>query len=413
VEVTGEDGRYAFTNVAAGSYIISATDLPNYFSTNDSSPPNDNQIALIVAAGVDYTGNDFIDAACPQPDPVNGYVTGTDPADGVIVSVTMNTIEIVFSQPMSQAGGGSVLEAENYQLTNSGTGGVVPFTQISYNPGTDTAALQIDTADEDWLPGSDYELVIRSDIENSCGQPQGVDVIRTISTMSAISGQVRLDADGDGDLTDDDAGIAGVTIELQDGVCVTGINCPTAQTDDQGEYQFTDLPAGDYVIEETDLPDYDSSNDVDGGDFNRIILNGLAGSEVVSGMDFLDKVGCTDPHPVTGFVTSTDPSYLETGVVLPSDQIVVVFNQPMIESGNGSVSDDKNYSLRNSTADRPVNLTNAVYDAGTNTAYVTVNTSSNFWQAGAWYQFTIEAGVENSCGVSQGVDVVVWFQTEP
>lgn len=413
VEITGDDGRYTFSSVSAGSYFIVATDLPNYFSTNDSAPPNDNQIPLMVEADRDYPNNDFIDSTCPSPDPVNGFVSATVPSDNQVVSLTLATIKVDFNQAMSQSGAGSVLDMENYQngLANLTSGGTVPFIGISYDANTDTVSLAIDTNDPDWLPGLEYELEILSQVENSCGEPQGVDVARSFYTMSAVSGQVRLDTDGDGDLGDDDLGLSGVTIELDDGACLLGTNCRTAVTDSGGEYLFTDLTVGNYVIHEIDLAGYDSTNDADGGNFNQISVTSLGASEVISDLDFLDKVGCSNPNPVSGFVSSTIPTNLQTDVVLSANRLVVVFNQPMIESGTGSVGDVRNYSLRNTTAGRPVNLSGVTYNAATYTAYVTVNTSSRYWEAGDWYVFVIESGLQNSCGVAQMVDVEIRFQT--
>jgi hypothetical protein len=43
-------------------------------------------------------------------------------------------------------------------------------------------------------------------------------------------------------------GIAGVTVELRDGICTPGANCPTAVTDSNGIYEFRGLPAGAYTV---------------------------------------------------------------------------------------------------------------------------------------------------------------------
>jgi hypothetical protein len=416
VEFTDADGRYSFDNVAGGSYFIVATDLPDYFSTNDSAPPNDNQIPLTVVAGVDYPNNDFIDSTCPGPtDLVNGYVSSTTPADNTTVSLTTSTIQIEFDQPMNQTGGGSVLLVDNYNfgLYNLTGGGTVPFNSITYNGLTDTATLEIDIDDPDWQPGAEYEIVIQAEIENSCGKPQGFNVSRSFFTMSAIRGQVRVDSDGDGDLSDADPILPGVTIELQDSICLLTINCRTTVTDSNGEYEFTDLAAGDYQIHETDLVGYTSINDADGGDFNLIEVNGLASSELLGEMDFLDEEICPSPHPVTGFVSSTDPFDGQTGVPLTTSRIKVVFTQDMVSNGTSSPSNVNNYSLRNLDLGRDLRITSALYDPNLRTVYVYFRTSPGIWRADDLYMFTIDSGLQNSCFVRQGVEVEINFRTVP
>ena len=59
-----------------------------------------------------------------------------------------------------------------------------------------------------------------------------------------IAGVVFFDRDGNGVRDVDETGILGVTVELQDGVCVPNVACPTATTDGTGAYQFSNLAAG-------------------------------------------------------------------------------------------------------------------------------------------------------------------------
>jgi hypothetical protein len=75
-------------------------------------------------------------------------------------------------------------------------------------------------------------------------------------TQGFIGDYVWLDLDGDGIQDADEPGLAGVTVELQDGVCSPGFDCPTATTDEFGFYGFYSLDAGDYtvVLVESSLP---------------------------------------------------------------------------------------------------------------------------------------------------------------
>ncbi|MGG7564970.1 SdrD B-like domain-containing protein [Rhodovulum sp. DZ06] len=69
--------------------------------------------------------------------------------------------------------------------------------------------------------------------------------------LGSIGDTIWLDADYDGIQDADEAGVAGITVELiKDGVA-TGI---TQVTDANGNYLFTDLEAGDYAIQVSNLP---------------------------------------------------------------------------------------------------------------------------------------------------------------
>ena len=84
-----------------------------------------------------------------------------------------------------------------------------------------------------------------------------------------VAGQVRHDVDGDGDLADPDDPVPGVTIEIWtdpngDGDPLDGVLIAITNTDDNGEYLFIDVPAGNVVIVENDLPATASTGDVQG-----------------------------------------------------------------------------------------------------------------------------------------------------
>ncbi|MEJ2746882.1 MAG: SdrD B-like domain-containing protein, partial [Anaerolineae bacterium] len=64
---------------------------------------------------------------------------------------------------------------------------------------------------------------------------------------AVIFGTVWEDNDGDGAQESGENGLAGVTVELQDGVCTPGATCPTTTTDADGNYQF-EASGGSYTI---------------------------------------------------------------------------------------------------------------------------------------------------------------------
>jgi len=110
---------------------------------------------------------------------------------------------------------------------------------------------------------------------------------------SSISGQVRYDLDGDGNLLDADSGAAFVRIQLwtdpnADGDPSDGVQIAEAFTDTNGDYVFSNVATGSYVIIEVNPPGSTSTADVDGGDFDRIAVS-IAGVHV-TGRDFLDTL---------------------------------------------------------------------------------------------------------------------------
>lgn len=98
----------------------------------------------------------------------------------------------------------------------------------------------------------------------------------------SIYGQVREDADRDGDLDDPDEGIAGVKVVLwsdpnSDGDPADGVALATTITDDAGFYRFTGLDTGTYVVVETDPKGFHSTADGYGENDNMVAVRDLGG----------------------------------------------------------------------------------------------------------------------------------------
>ena len=93
---TNSDGYYAFTNVAAGDYLIRETDLGTYDSVKDedsindgsddsdtNSNTNDNELSVSIIAGEIDSGNDFVDE-------LKNTITGTGESE----TLTNSTADI-------------------------------------------------------------------------------------------------------------------------------------------------------------------------------------------------------------------------------------------------------------------------------------------------------------------------------
>jgi hypothetical protein len=115
-------------------------------------------------------------------------------------------------------------------------------------------------------------------------KPTGSDVDVLFTTDLVISGQVRNDLDGDGDLTDQDPGISAVTVGLYDG---TNTLVATATTNSGGYFTFGTLSPGTYYVRETDPVGYTSTADSFGANDNEITVTLVAGANSI-GHKFLD-----------------------------------------------------------------------------------------------------------------------------
>jgi len=158
-----------------------------------------------------------------------------------------------------------------------------------------------------------------------------VNSVDTSATPHRITGQVRNDLDGDGNLADPDPGIGGVTIRLHsdpngDGDPADGETLDTKTTDADGHYIFGSLSNASYVVEETDLTAYSSTADTEGTNDNRIAVTLLDGDS--TGNDFLDMT-------ISGLAISktvTPPETLDPGQVI--EYSVLVTNvRPFAQAG--------------------------------------------------------------------------------
>jgi uncharacterized repeat protein (TIGR01451 family) len=108
---------------------------------------------------------------------------------------------------------------------------------------------------------------------------------------ATITGQVRDDRDGDGDLTDPDDPLPGVTVQLfRDPTC-TGVEAGAAisnvVTDVNGNYAFAGLVPGCYVVREVNPAGWTSTGDRTSPNDDRVPVVVTSG-QTSGGNDFLD-----------------------------------------------------------------------------------------------------------------------------
>lgn len=118
-------------------------------------------------------------------------------------------------------------------------------------PGTITQAGDPDeigstcsTCDNSWNSPSEN----LGNVGNISGGNDIANISFGYDVLPAIEGTVWEDNNNNGLQEVGEIGISGITVELQDGVCTPGSNCPTTTTDVDGNYSFVDQTTGAYTI---------------------------------------------------------------------------------------------------------------------------------------------------------------------
>lgn len=190
-----------------------------------------------------------------------------DPSDGVLVDMTTTAPDGSYSFLNLPLGKYVVVQED-----------LVGFESINDTQGAPTdnrVAVNVTTLTD--YPGNDF---LDREIDPS--------------QYGSISGQVRLDEDADGNLSDPDPGISGVTVELYtdpngDGDPSDGVLIRTTTTNAGGNYTFPLVPPGKYVVVETDPPGHVSTADTHNPNDNRVPVT-LPNAGTSTGNDFLDAL---------------------------------------------------------------------------------------------------------------------------
>ncbi|MFP4440850.1 MAG: Ig-like domain-containing protein [Chloroflexaceae bacterium] len=120
------------------------------------------------------------EAACSPPDPDSGFVSGVSPVNNASGVGSHVNITITFSQPIQS----NNLSNGTFRLSKSPNGAPPIKVDFSYNPDSYTVVMDPDTPLE---PGATYYVIVRENLENTCGQKQAVEVKRQFSTEEAVS----------------------------------------------------------------------------------------------------------------------------------------------------------------------------------------------------------------------------------
>jgi LruC domain-containing protein len=165
------------------------------------------------------------------------------------------------------------------------------------------------TSTNDALPPNDDSIAVAMP---SFSAVKGRDFLDSLTPhLGSITGQVRNDTRGDGNLSATYAGLAGATLTLYtdpngDGDPSDGLVYASQTTDTSGSYRFAILPLGNYVVVQTGrpvaVPPFFPTNDAVAPNDDQIPIVLTVASANASGADFLD---CQHPliaPPPLGFV---------------------------------------------------------------------------------------------------------------
>ncbi len=301
--VVTTDGTYSFANLTAGNYVVVETNPAGYVSTNDVDAPNNDRIGVTLSANL--VAQDFLDtltansnlgsiAGSVLTDTVGGGSFGDAGAGipNVVVELWLDTdadgVPDTLYDTTTTDGSG------NYSFTAVPPG---TYVIVETNPSGYASTNDVAGANDDRIP-------VALDPKAALTNQNFLDYQGT-PTLASLSGQVRDDADGNGNLADADSGIDGVTVTLwrdTDGNGTPDSVYGSATTGGGGLYSFTGLPVGAYVVVETDPSGYTSTADVVNPNDNRIPET-LTASEEVTGRDFLDALsGVAQVAPISGRV---------------------------------------------------------------------------------------------------------------
>lgn len=263
----------------------------------------------------------------------NGAVNGSESGIGGVLVELRNTSNVVIAAQTTSNGSQDV----------DGDGLIDP---VGYYRFTNVAAatynVVIPTPPTGYTPSYD---------ENGIGTPNTTQVVlgSGVQHLTAdfgyqparanLSGQVRYDADSDGNPLDSDVGAVGVRIQLWtdpngDGNPSDGVQVGETFTDGSGNYIFTNVPTGNYVVVEINPPGTTSTYDVQGANDDRIAVT-MVGVNI-TGRDFLD----TTPPVYSVAGTVYDDAAANNNVIDGADAPVsgVTVNLYIDRDGNGLVS---------------------------------------------------------------------------
>jgi hypothetical protein len=304
---TTPDGRYAFTNVLSGAYVVVESDPVCSVSTADIAAANDNMIPVVIV-NADSNDNDFLDAVDPAGylyDVTDGRivpgglvsVTGAgadvlmDGSSGQYMFISTNSAETTFTLAVTPPAG-YIIDTRRPAQPGSfdPTGGANPTVLGSYESATNPGYLLNYSAASNTYT---YAFTLAP------GDPPVINNNFPLVRLAAIGNFVWEDLNGDGVQDVGEPGMTNITVRLLDAASNV---VHTTVTDVDGAYSFTNLFPETYLIQVVPPSQYILTLQ------NTSATNELANSD-------MDATGLTEPFVLAAGVT--DNSW-DAGLTLPA-----------------------------------------------------------------------------------------------
>ena len=292
---TDENGNYEFTNLFPGDYRVRETNLPNYgdvyeFDSDASdrldeeaeaaNEANDNVLSVSLAAGETDIGNDFVDEEfATVTGNVSADINNDNTGDEGLENVTLELLDGENVVDTAQTDG-----TGNYQFTEISPGDY-QIRQVNLDNYGDVSEFDSDTSsnldeDAETANASNDNLL---DVSLVAGETDiGNDFVD--EEFATVTGNVSEDLDNN---ESGDRGLEGVTLQLLDS---NNNVVDTTETNNEGNYQFTEIFPGNYRIRQINLDGYGDVSDSDGEDPNVTNVS-LNPGETSSGNNFVDERG--------------------------------------------------------------------------------------------------------------------------
>ena len=322
--VSAADGSYLFTGVTATGtedYWVAATPPAGYTGTTFGAfyyaDVNGGDTLLNADFGFQGTTTptygiaDRIWFDADSSGGVNGGEGGLAGVSVDLLDASLNVIATVTTDANGYFSFSGVPNG-NYTVKVTDTAGV-----LNDYYGTTTAATS-----------GQYGITnLSADLDNTGSPSFGYNLTRSIGDT------VFNDLDGDGLQGPGEPGISGVTVELLDGSCTSGVDCPTVVTDASGSYLFSGLSDGSYSVSvdgtQPALSGYNLTTNDDGVPGSPYIRNvTLTGGVSQLGIDF--GFQAATPTSVSGTVWDDKD---ESGDISASDGRIQDVSVDLIRNG--------------------------------------------------------------------------------
>ena len=281
--VTDASGNYLFEGVRDGTayvVVVDTTTLPNggtgVTNTHDKDSDNDSDSGTFTIDNDDGSSanDDVLDADFGYTIPNTIFGNIWEDNDGDATQETAESgisgVTVYLCAAASPCDSGNNLDSTttdangDYQFSNMVDGTYYVGVETDSGP-VDSSADWSNTVDPEGTPGDDVTAAIVVAGGNIYGS---YDFGYTQTGSSSIGDTIYADWNGDGDQDTGEDGVSGVTVWLYaaDSNGDRDALVDTQTTDGNGEYTFSSLPAGDFivVVDESDLPwDYTQTQDPD------------------------------------------------------------------------------------------------------------------------------------------------------